>query len=952
MASKYIATVNLTDPTNPCVDIISREDGDQTNTTYTLTNSGTSSAEQSETQAASGQDGTELTWSVPVQDGTRGITGNRGPGFFTHTVTVTNGALPPPSVDSGTIFITTDDPSGVTFDTLARRIICSGQLGTIDSLTGFCNVATGNPINGDVFVLTYQDASDSTPAGTFTHSTLHDTSETIPWSEFELVIDGDLLVEGTIVAEKLIIDGATLESDGNGALQVGTINAENINADQITTEKLAAGAATFEKIDLNGPLVVETTGDGSITWGKSNANDTTTSGLFMGNANAFTIEPRFILGDSESFIHYDGEELYIVGATEEVEDNLEPQFITQSLNYTINPSFTKLVIELSGGGGGGVAGGTSSDNPNPGLETKVEILKRGNQVGGIRLYEPREGRLPQQRVLSEPFFGGLSEPITGNTDSIFLTVDPVEFLAEGQIDITTTSPSSSGTFFYNQKTETPEASTRTSVAVDGRTTPVTEVQVISIAGFETTGTLPNDSRIDVGVNLGVDGDRFEYNTATKTAFLTINNEVTIGGNIVITTTNDLSNDTTVLIDTVAVTAGTAIDVATEIADNLVISGFSVNRIDNVISILGTTSGNNFAISYDDSGITGGDGAFTFESSFKSTTARSIGFHNGDVIAESNVVVYSLTRNRLHDVTLGGTATSGQVVTLGLRLGNQLDNATYTTGPSDNLNDVANGLATAIDAIRNGLTGQNYSGTATGSVIRVDAIERNRYGYSVELVSSGSVTLTSDTIVTQSIGTHPVFTTGDASNTQLVGDIHEFTAAGGLAGSGTNGGASGSNGGTFDARLQTGDTRDTSAEGNFSGDGGVGGLNTDGLTTNNTINGFTGGNPEDPAFGDLGDVSAGGGGGADAGGNTGGNGGNFGTYLNVFGDGIGVGSEGAILRENIADTNAGYTIVSATDRIRITVGTGGAGGTSSSGDGSGGSGANGAVQIFGILTTGA
>ena len=81
-----------------------------------------------------------------------------------------------------------------------------------------------------------------------------------------------------------------------------------------------------------------------------------------------------------------------------------------------------------------------------------------------------------------------------------------------------------------------------------------------------------------------------------------------------------------------------------------------------------------------------------------------------------------------------------------------------------------------------------------------------------------------------------------------------------------------------------------------------------------------------------DVSDGGGGGSSTtmGSNDAGSGGAFGVYNTVFGSGYG---------------NGNYTVVSATDRIIVTIGNGGNGATG--GTTEGGDGGDGAAQITGI-----
>ena len=439
MAENFTATIDPNDPNNIIIE--STDDGQEINTSYLQTNDGTGSAGNT-AAASTTQDGAGqiVTWSTPVQDGTRGLTGNRGPGTFTRAIQLVrpttpltqnllsqgldNGEVTEIFADfssatfnsSGTVEVGTSPiqtftytskgtgdlsiigPAGqfftevaapatvsgfsdapaigtnetalvtiggtdltLTYNQIALQTICSDQQGSFTTVDNACTIASGSAIAGDTAVITFLDSTEL-PGNTTTRAAIHDGTGILDddWNEFELVIDGDLLVQGTVVAEALIIDGATLQSapGGLGVLTVGQINAANINANAVTTEKLVAGAATFDKIDLNGQLQVSTQGSGAIAWGKNDAADVNSVGLFLGNENATNQLPRFVLGNASSYIFFDGDELYVVGATN-TSPNLEAQFYSTpgTFTYTISPTHSLLSLEMSGAGGGG--GGNS-----------------------------------------------------------------------------------------------------------------------------------------------------------------------------------------------------------------------------------------------------------------------------------------------------------------------------------------------------------------------------------------------------------------------------------------------------------------------------------------------------------------------------------------------------------------------------------------------------------------
>ena len=221
--------------------------------------------------------------------------------------------------------------SGNTFSNTEAQSIESNTDGSPVTQSALsCSLSTGGPRGGDVVSITYLEANTyvdlvndpnrTDKAGnTANRSAIHNGQGTSlnNWTAFALVIDGDLLVAGTVVAEALVVDGATLipNADGTGELTVGEINADNIAANSINAKQINTGAVNTEKLNLNGRLDVVTTSAGSIAWGKDSATNLSVPGLFMGNTDAGNTTSRFILGDAESYILFDGTELYVVGAT-------------------------------------------------------------------------------------------------------------------------------------------------------------------------------------------------------------------------------------------------------------------------------------------------------------------------------------------------------------------------------------------------------------------------------------------------------------------------------------------------------------------------------------------------------------------------------------------------------------------------------------------------------------
>jgi hypothetical protein len=84
----------------------------------------------------------------------------------------------------------------------------------------------------DQSVWIYEEGSGATPADS--------------WNEQEEVIDGDLLVAGTVTADKVVVDNATIEGDGSGQLQIKDLGVDSAKIDNLSvgTAKIENGAVT------------------------------------------------------------------------------------------------------------------------------------------------------------------------------------------------------------------------------------------------------------------------------------------------------------------------------------------------------------------------------------------------------------------------------------------------------------------------------------------------------------------------------------------------------------------------------------------------------------------------------------------------------------------------------------------------------------------------------------
>jgi len=151
----------------------------------------------------------------------------------------------------------------------------------------------------------------------------------------------------------------------------------------ITSAAVTADAITVDKIDLNGTLSV-TANSGAIRWNKSDGDDTTNAGLFMGNNSGGS--PRFVIGSTNSFIYFNGTTGVVsaVGVSESATVGNEETFYSSGTSiFTISPLLDEINVQMVGAGAGGckmsnIDGGAAATN---GGATTVKVI---TNVGGTR----------------------------------------------------------------------------------------------------------------------------------------------------------------------------------------------------------------------------------------------------------------------------------------------------------------------------------------------------------------------------------------------------------------------------------------------------------------------------------------------------------------------------------------------------------------------------------------
>ena len=160
---------------------------------------------------------------VEGADGAIGVTGSRGAGRFDTSITLDDNNAAPAVGSSA-------------YNNNARQTLCAALQGTF---TTSCSLAIGNPIAGDVIVITYTSLDGNTVT---TRGAIHDGTGVADddWAAFAIQIDGSLLVQGSVVADALAVNSVTasklniVPADiGVGSSSSGTTSRMVITGDRI-----------------------------------------------------------------------------------------------------------------------------------------------------------------------------------------------------------------------------------------------------------------------------------------------------------------------------------------------------------------------------------------------------------------------------------------------------------------------------------------------------------------------------------------------------------------------------------------------------------------------------------------------------------------------------------------------------------------------------------------------
>ena len=197
-------------------------------------------------------------WSQPVQDGFRGGLGLRGAGRHDRSFTVLTAVAP--------------DVLSTVFNEAARCAVAGGFPFNTDGTTVTClaaddvnsttTVALANPVEGDVVVLTVTESD----GGVATRAAIHDGTGIAndDWEAFAVQIDGNLLVDGTIVANKLAANTITAGEIAAGAITIAavttnlgvkTLNPGDIGAGESNTESDGSTVRTDSRLVIEGTKI-------------------------------------------------------------------------------------------------------------------------------------------------------------------------------------------------------------------------------------------------------------------------------------------------------------------------------------------------------------------------------------------------------------------------------------------------------------------------------------------------------------------------------------------------------------------------------------------------------------------------------------------------------------------------------------------------------------------------
>ena len=155
------------------------------------------------------------------------------------------------------------------------------------------------------------------------------------WIRLEEVIDGNLLVSGTVASDKIVANAIT---------------ADKIATNAITADKVAADAITADKIVMDGNIEFANTSSG-VQFGKQALGDTTAGAFFgrSGGIAGFNISSANsgIYADSSGTVALNNVRLYTGAAGSAAEYTLPGTYTSN-----ISAQSTSISVVIVGGGGG------------------------------------------------------------------------------------------------------------------------------------------------------------------------------------------------------------------------------------------------------------------------------------------------------------------------------------------------------------------------------------------------------------------------------------------------------------------------------------------------------------------------------------------------------------------------------------------------------------------------
>ena len=234
--------------------ITARDNGNQYDTTASVTRGGSMGGTPStanQTPPVVTTDGiANPDWSQPVQDGFRGGLGLRGAGRHDRNFTVTTAVAP--DVVS-TVFNEAARcavAGGYPFNTSGDTVDCRPT----DDVNSTGTVALTIPVEGDVVVLTVTESD----GGVATRGAIHDGTGIAndDWEAFAVQIDGNLLVDGTVVTDKLAAFSISAGKIAAGAITLAAVT-NNLGNKTLSPGDIDAGssATSGSRLVINGTKI-------------------------------------------------------------------------------------------------------------------------------------------------------------------------------------------------------------------------------------------------------------------------------------------------------------------------------------------------------------------------------------------------------------------------------------------------------------------------------------------------------------------------------------------------------------------------------------------------------------------------------------------------------------------------------------------------------------------------